>query len=192
LPTCYAPVRRAPSVLLRTRTRLACVKHAASVRSEPGSNSHVKLAAWKIKKPEHPIGCRTPFQAGLLIQPGPGFPSELFNRSIHSIFGIFMPKLIERVLAHLILPSLSKSDGLLSSRQANLQPNEDSICILNVKHQPRNSLLALWKSVRIPRRTDPRQSCDRRLCPMRKTRHRREIRSAGFNRRRFRRVSFRN
>jgi hypothetical protein len=27
------------------RTRLACVKHAASVRSEPGSNSHVKLAA---------------------------------------------------------------------------------------------------------------------------------------------------
>ena len=34
------------------RTRLACVKHAASVRSEPGSNSHVKLAAWKTKKPD--------------------------------------------------------------------------------------------------------------------------------------------
>jgi hypothetical protein len=29
----------------KLRTRLACVKHAASVRSEPGSNSHVKLAA---------------------------------------------------------------------------------------------------------------------------------------------------
>src|SRR5207245_11029936 len=27
----------------RLRTRLACVKHAASVRSEPGSNSHLKL-----------------------------------------------------------------------------------------------------------------------------------------------------
>jgi hypothetical protein len=29
----------------KLRTRLACVKHAASVRSEPGSNSRVKLAA---------------------------------------------------------------------------------------------------------------------------------------------------
>jgi hypothetical protein len=51
LPTCYAPVRRAPSVLLRTRTRLACVKHAASVRSEPGSNSRLKLVAWAKKMP---------------------------------------------------------------------------------------------------------------------------------------------
>ena len=49
LPTCYAPVRRAPSVLLQTRTRLACVKHAASVRSEPGSNSRLNLVAWRKK-----------------------------------------------------------------------------------------------------------------------------------------------
>ena len=27
-------------------TRLACVKHAASVRSEPGSNSRLKPVAW--------------------------------------------------------------------------------------------------------------------------------------------------
>src|SRR5262249_22885866 len=45
LPTCYAPVRRAPTVLLQPRTRLACVKHAASVRSEPGSNSRLKPVA---------------------------------------------------------------------------------------------------------------------------------------------------
>ena len=32
-----------------TRTRLACVKHAASVRSEPGSNSRLKLVAWAKK-----------------------------------------------------------------------------------------------------------------------------------------------
>jgi hypothetical protein len=44
-------VRRAPSVLLQTRTRLACVKHAASVRSEPGSNSRLKLVAWRKKMP---------------------------------------------------------------------------------------------------------------------------------------------
>ena len=42
-------MRRAPSVLLQTRTRLACVKHAASVRSEPGSNSRLKLDAWAKK-----------------------------------------------------------------------------------------------------------------------------------------------
>ena len=36
----------------KLRVRLACVKHAASVRSEPGSNSHVKLAVPKIKNPD--------------------------------------------------------------------------------------------------------------------------------------------
>ena len=40
LPTRYSPVRHCPhpKVIL---VRLACVKHAASVRSEPGSNSPV-------------------------------------------------------------------------------------------------------------------------------------------------------
>ena len=51
----------------KLRTRLACVKHAASVRSEPGSNSHVKLAAWKTKSPTTISGCRTPvFHANFL------------------------------------------------------------------------------------------------------------------------------
>ena len=35
----------------KLRTRLACVKHAASVRSEPGSNSRLKLVVLKIKIP---------------------------------------------------------------------------------------------------------------------------------------------
>ena len=35
----------------RLCTRLACVKHAASVRSEPGSNSRLKPVAWRKKKP---------------------------------------------------------------------------------------------------------------------------------------------
>ena len=51
----------------KLRTRLACVKHAASVRSEPGSNSRLKLAAWKTKSPTTISGCRTPvFQANFL------------------------------------------------------------------------------------------------------------------------------
>ena len=70
----------------KLRTRLACVKHAASVRSEPGSNSRLKLVVLKTKNPGESPGCE--------------FQNELFNcRSIHSI--------IERVLAHLI--QLSKS-----------------------------------------------------------------------------------
>ena len=48
LATCYSPVRHFthPDVLLHPSflVRLACVRHAASVDSEPGSNSHLKLA----------------------------------------------------------------------------------------------------------------------------------------------------
>ena len=40
-PTYYSPVRHSTSVLLRLLVRLACVRRAASVRSEPGSNSHM-------------------------------------------------------------------------------------------------------------------------------------------------------
>ena len=40
-PTCYSPVRHSTQGLLPFRVRLACVRHAASVDSEPGSNSHV-------------------------------------------------------------------------------------------------------------------------------------------------------
>jgi hypothetical protein len=40
-PTCYSPVRHSTNPLRGFRVRLACVRHAASVDSEPGSNSHV-------------------------------------------------------------------------------------------------------------------------------------------------------
>ena len=48
----------------KLRTRLACVKHAASVRSEPGSNSRLNLDAWKIKIP--------------VRRPGPDSPANCF------------------------------------------------------------------------------------------------------------------
>src|SRR3981081_4367871 len=41
LLTCYSPVRRS-STPKGLSARLACVKHAASVRPEPGSNSPTK------------------------------------------------------------------------------------------------------------------------------------------------------
>ena len=43
-PTCYSPVCHSTDPLRDFRVRLACVRHAASVDSEPGSNSHVKCA----------------------------------------------------------------------------------------------------------------------------------------------------
>ena len=42
IPTRYSPVRHSPSYypkIVHAAVRLACVKHAASVQSEPGSNS---------------------------------------------------------------------------------------------------------------------------------------------------------
>src|SRR5579871_5396575 len=42
-PTRYSPVCHATNPLLGLRVRLACVRHAASVDSEPGSNSQVKF-----------------------------------------------------------------------------------------------------------------------------------------------------
>ena len=42
-PTCYSPVRHSSTPASRSLSvRLACVKHAASVRPEPGSNSPQK------------------------------------------------------------------------------------------------------------------------------------------------------
>ena len=42
-PTCYSPVCHSTCPLRGFRVRLACVRHAASVDSEPGSNSQVKV-----------------------------------------------------------------------------------------------------------------------------------------------------
>ncbi len=70
-------------------TRLACVKHAASVRSEPGSNSRLKPVAWRNKKP------------------GPedrvSLPSKIVSRS-NSLnpFVLENPNGVEQILAHRI------------------------------------------------------------------------------------------
>src|SRR5262245_31675335 len=43
LPTCYSPVRHFTGARSPFLVRLACVRPAANVRSEPGSNSPVNL-----------------------------------------------------------------------------------------------------------------------------------------------------
>ena len=52
VPIYYSPVRHSPpGVAPRAAVRLACVKHAASVQSEPGSNSSVQYLFWSINGP---------------------------------------------------------------------------------------------------------------------------------------------
>src|SRR5712691_7505068 len=97
IPYCYG-----------TRTRLACVKHAASVRSEPGSNSRLKPVAWAKKMPR--------------FAPRPAYPSKLLIARITQ-------SIRARKLGWFRTDSgtsyrLSKSEAPLSSRKANLQPNE--------------------------------------------------------------------
>ena len=89
LPTCYAPVRRAPPVLLQARTRLACVKHAASVRSEPGSNSRLKPVAWRKKMPSD-------------LHQRASLPSELLSLDLTQAIRARKPNSLERILAHRI------------------------------------------------------------------------------------------
>ena len=58
LPTRYSPVRHSvpinhPKNLKRRFVRLACVRHAASVHPEPGSNSQIKCSRCQIKVQNH-------------------------------------------------------------------------------------------------------------------------------------------
>ena len=50
-PTCYSPVRHSSTPASRSLSvRLACVKHAASVHPEPGSNSPQNVSTKPVKQ----------------------------------------------------------------------------------------------------------------------------------------------
>ena len=71
LPTRYSPVRRSVSLSsirklpLCCFARLACVRHAASVHPEPGSNSHVK--SWFLVKTISLANSLTRFTLGFVL-----------------------------------------------------------------------------------------------------------------------------
>ena len=75
VPTHYSPVRHSPpGASSRAAVRLACVKHAASVQSEPGSNSSVQsltnfvhFGTQGSKKPE---GFSVSCSASVWLRPG--------------------------------------------------------------------------------------------------------------------------
>jgi hypothetical protein len=97
IPYCYG-----------TRTRLACVKHAASVRSEPGSNSRLKPVAWAKKNA--PV-CT---EASL--------PKQIIDRSNYSIHPRSKTRMVSNRFWHIV--SVVKERTPLSSRKALPQPNK--------------------------------------------------------------------
>src|SRR5205823_8457077 len=66
LVTCYSPGRHFTHGLLHFLVRLACVRHAASVDSEPGSNSRLKpdvcrRVVGRLPSPHIQISLQKPF-----------------------------------------------------------------------------------------------------------------------------------
>ena len=78
-PTCYSPVRRSCTPKGLT-ARLACVKHAASVRPEPGSNSPTKTGpshpTWRCESPRILLDARLLYRRVSLLAVAPGISTE--------------------------------------------------------------------------------------------------------------------
>ena len=92
----------------KLRTRLACVKHAASVRSEPGSNSRLKPVAWRNKI------ARVLSRASL--------PSKIVSRSIKlNSLVLERSNEVEQILAHRIGCQRAFCSASLSSRVATYE-----------------------------------------------------------------------
>ncbi len=84
LLTCYSPVRHSVTFRRRCVVRLACVKHAASVRPEPGSNSPLM----SISEPHQPARTtdtqkRTPPKQGNLAKTDVHSSSAIPKESHH-------------------------------------------------------------------------------------------------------------
>jgi hypothetical protein len=75
------------------RVRLACVKHAASVRSEPGSNSHLKLVS---RCPQRGIGTNSRTRSVFLKWPSFRYTRNKSRNQTGS--GLYHPIVKERIL----------------------------------------------------------------------------------------------
>ena len=101
LLTCYSPVRRSCTPKGLT-ARLACVKHAASVRPEPGSNSPLKTTE---EKPSQPLINSTEASQQDTIPEGTASHKETAqqtptNQKVHRSLPTGRFELIRRLLAH--------------------------------------------------------------------------------------------
>ena len=78
-----SPVRHCTSGLLRLLVRLACVKRAASVRSEPGSNSH-ELGVLRICLPGPPLQYTFPLLAVCSLSLYSVVKEQITTGAVHS------------------------------------------------------------------------------------------------------------
>ena len=114
----YSPVRRSSARIATPVTaRLACVRHAASVQSEPGSNSSLEAFELSTKKSElKPI-------AGLFgtrLMP----PKDALTRVPTQITCKF-------------LDSTSVALGRRRGRNYRREPHSVNLCIQTLNHHPR-------------------------------------------------------
>src|SRR5216684_4149461 len=99
IPYCYG-----------TRTRLACVKHAASVRSEPGSNSRLKPVAWAKKMSR--------------FRTGTSLPKQIIDRSNYSIHPRSKTRMVSNRFWHIV--SVVKERGPPVQQKGN--PTAKRVC----------------------------------------------------------------
>ena len=118
-PTCYSPVRHSTQGRSPFRVRLACVRHAASVDSEPGSNSHVKVLVR--------------FQT---------FPARLASRLSRPSTAIFNKRLVALLFSVLYRRTPESSPPTSLAGLGRLQPQRRQLIldglVSTLSHQPSN------------------------------------------------------
>jgi hypothetical protein len=106
LVTCYSPGRHCTQGLLPFLVRLACVRHAASVDSEPGSNSRLKPDACRrvvgrLPSPHIQISLQKPFWStardGATVQPPLNPPKRV--REVHGGLSCEIVRAYARILS---------------------------------------------------------------------------------------------
>ena len=120
-PTRYSPVCHSTCPLRGFRVRLACIRHAASVDSEPGSNSQVKFAALRSAlRPRSGTtrSTRSPVELALGFEPASLRPTGL------------SPRLTARTRADEVRPAHVKCVGSSARSQPWPTPEPSERCPL--------------------------------------------------------------
>ena len=126
LSTCYAPVRHG---CIATPVRLACVKHAASVRSEPGSNSRLKLVAWRKKM--------------LRFASEPAYQANYCRSNLLRPFALENSNGFEQILAHRIGCQRAKPPCLAGKHFHSPRSNSGGTRIVNTRFAISTGFLSL-------------------------------------------------
>src|SRR6186997_355036 len=150
-PTCYSPVCHSTDPLRDFRVRLACVRHAASVDSEPGSNSQVKFAVStpglaassraQLVQPDQPVenGSRIhPTQAPQQPKPPRREGGPFKYGWVCAPEGAAHPLILDGLCLH-VLSSFQRTEPCIALpcfRSATFQIYDSSYIAVNPKNRP--------------------------------------------------------